>query len=703
MHFNLLHMVLVSVFAFVFEMLSNVLRRPITGLALASISATYSLWFAISELPILMKNEKTIQRIIKSFLLKNAQNLQFENSVFDRAIKNFISTRGIKEAFYRLRSKKISDDVLLFLLLSRQIDFLTDLLDSIKAYKKNSFVEYGGVDAVEILSNIYKSISDLTDLNDKFNYLIYDKDGQNIYLLTRLSYLANELSKELSLADDKSIEKFKRILLHYHWRSENNINSLFFNNYILTMTFLGITRGDFWFFKAFRDNDYPPYLYELKKDELIYLSSMLACFAFNSRNVDDKSKNQITDFMDEPSKGLNSNGFSLRINVANSINSYAHSTNLFEGLKIFIDVGLGLKEHTFDIFPQHKGVFLVDDSSDFNVYLLTKYWLEVLLFHDYIIYSSDDLFNYLNGLPGKHRDIVASVIENRLLNSSGSIDKDMKTPYLDFIFPEHMGESKKVNKLIFDALVKFKNDYNQTKYEESHKPIDDKALQSIKNRVDEIIEENVKVFESNEKLDGGLFKEYIRVLRIEGENDELIPLLEAYLKGFKESIRFAVSRSVSEEVDAISAKKYKYSKEQVDEILNFAPELANDLWVLKYSCTEQQQDRLEKMTISRAEYLPRYSFAKKDGVIFVVEYNKLASMPRKAIDREINEIIDEEYIPTNGLYTFSKYHGSSNGNFLVTREELFNRIKDRVILVPLVIRIAVKVDKTKVKLFKFED
>ena len=232
-HFNLLLMVIVSIFTFIFELATCVFHRPLTSIVLALIAAFYSLLFAITELPILMKSEKTIHRIIRSFLIKNKENLLNENSIFDKAIKNFVLIRGVKEAFNKLRSKDIKDDFLLFLLLSRQNQFLSDYIDYIKAYKENIFVKYNGINIVDVLPNIYSSISDLTDLNDSFNYLIYDKDGQNIYLLTRLSFLVNSLNNELSLSEDKAVEWFKRILLHYHWRNEKNIHSPFFNNYIL--------------------------------------------------------------------------------------------------------------------------------------------------------------------------------------------------------------------------------------------------------------------------------------------------------------------------------------------------------------------------------------------------------------------------------------------------------------------------------------
>lgn len=704
-HFDLLQMVLISIAGFILQMISTILYRPFTSVVLAGVAGAYSLWFAISELPILMKNERTIIRILRGFLVKNAKNLQFENEVFDDAIKNYISTRGIKEAFYNLRSRSISDDALLFQLLNKQNDYLSACSEAVSCYKNNPYMAGNCADLTTILPNIYNNISDLCNLNDEFNYSIYDKEGQSVYLLARLCYLTKKLSKTASFSEETTIDRFKRILLHYHWRSDKTKTPPFINNFIITMVDWNLIekKGSLWFFKALRDNDYPSFHFDFANDQLIFLSVMLSCFVFNSIHVGSDRKEQIDSFMNEETQGLNSDGTPLRKKIVSSIDaifSDGRDNSVLNSLKAVLEIGMSLREHAFDIYPGGMKMVTVDDSVEFSVDLLVKYWFEILLFHEYAAFDVEETYRYLNELPNRHKEVLKRVIEDRLLIDDHKMNNSMKTPFFDFVYGGSMHKTEEPNVSLVKALIKFKDNFNESKYDVEHRPIGIETIKAIKAKEDELIGECISSFNTERKIDKKLFEEYSKNIRLEGENDELIELLGVSLKGLSNEINYIISKGIACKVDRIQRDSYSYTESQVNKILELGPELSNDIWGLELSCNEEQLKKRALLNIENAEYLPRFSFAKRGAVNFKVEYNNLTSMPRKATDAEINQIIDKEYIPINGLYSFSRYKGSKSGSFLVTREELFERIRDRIVFVPIVIRVAVEVDKKRILVFK---
>ena len=710
MHFDLLHMVLVSVVCFVFELFASVLYRPFAGLVLALVAGAYSLLFAVLELPILMKNERTILKILKNYWLKNVTNkTQFKEEVFDDAIKNYVTTRGVKEAFKLFRSKKISDDSTLFMLLSRQNEFLIKCEEKVDCYKTNNFMGVGDTNLTTILPNVYNSIGDLCNLNDEFNYSVFDKNGQDVYLLANLCYLTKNLSQKAGYSQEKTIDRFKRIFWNYHWVFDKTKNAGFIDNLIATMVNWNLTdnkEGNLWFFKAFRDNDYPSLIYEFEKEPLMYVLMMLSCFVFNSVHVGKEVKDRIDRFMDEKTGGLNSDGTPLRKKIADSIDRSFNGDNIdvhFAGLKRFIDIGMNMRQNAFDIYPSGLKFVTVDDSVHFSVNLIIKYWFEILLFHEYVVCDSDDVYERLNKLPENHKEAINRAIEERLLKDGQTIDQNIKTPFFDFVFKGVSRKSSSPNIAIVNALIHFKNEMNTKKYNEIHKSIDDQVLIDIKAKEDQMICEIISAFKTGQNLDKNSFIEYSSTIRLEGESDELIDLLGVSLKQLPHTINSIISSLIKESsIPCIACDDRRYTKEEVEDILELKPEIAKDLWRLKLSCDPNQLERLESFNPKTEAYLPRRSFAKRRAISFEVQYNKLASMPRKATDREVNEIIDNEYIPVNGLYSFSRYKGTKTDSFLVTREDLFEKISDRIVFVPVVIRVAVNVNKDEIIVFEDE-
>ena len=123
---------------------------------------------------------------------------------------------------------------------------------------------------------------------------------------------------------------------------------------------------------------------------------------------------------------------------------------------------------------------------------------------------------------------------------------------------------------------------------------------------------------------------------------------------------------------------------------------------LAYSCDEKQLKAISEMNIEKLFYLPNNSFAKKGAIKINIEYGSDETKPRFLFDRELEEIIDREYVQTNGLYRFSNYK-TYQGSFLVTRDHLKKLLKERIVFVPIVFKMKVITNKKEIMIFDYSD
>ena len=695
-HYNLLHMVLITSFLFAIELMVQILNKSFSAIVISSVVFVYSIIFTILELPILMKSESSAIMIIKKYIKTKRHYSQSESNVFDRLLKNFIIERGIKFVFFELRNKSIKDNNLLGCLLTNQNEFLYKYLNNILVYKKNNYLNDNEEDALFVLKSCFKNLNDLLDLNDEFNYLIFDNSGTNIYHLASLTYCTHKLAAILNYENE--VSNLKRILNLYFWRKDRNDVPTLYINYIATMLAGTLTTGEDWFAKAYRDYDLSPIFADIPEYSLDYLLLMIICFILNSKHILTETKELILSVINEPRKGLNSIGNSWKDMIAKTIENYNYPEKLFFAVEDMMKLSEKLKEHTCDIFPGRVTLFSYDDNVHFSKELVIDYWLQIFLNHPYFYYDKSEIYSFLVNLPVERGDIIAKVFENRYLYNNIQSEKSGSTPFFDLLFDSR---SKKKNLTLENALKDFVAYHNSKMYGKNHQPLSNVILNQLKKQEDKAVFDCISKYSLNKNLAFEPDDIFSRNIWLEGENGDFSSLLDLYLK----ELNFGVNRII----ENILKKKIKinlfdgsnYPDSVITQIIDFKPDLMGEHeWRLKYSCNKEQCDLIDIKNIDSLEFLPNGMFAKNNSISINIMYCSDASTPRFATDEEINNIIDAEYIATNGLYTFSQYKGLNSGSFFVTREDLFAKLKDRIIVVPLILKISVNVDKEKILYFE---
>lgn len=695
-HFNLLHMVLVTSIIFAIELVVQILSKPITAITISAIAFIYAIIFSIFELPILMKNENAAIRIIKSNLNNQSKLTQEESDIYENALKNYIVERGIKDAFSKLNNFSIKDNELLDFLLSKYNDFLVNYINNATVYKENDFLNDNEEDALTVLNSCFKNISDLLDINNYFNYLIFDKDGMNVYHLTRLTFSTHKLSSLLDY--DNEIPRLKRIMNFYYWRKDRKVVPALFVNYISVMMVHSICNGEDWFLKAYRDFDYSSFFSDIPENIMDYFLLMLICYVVNSRYVSPDNKKLIYNLINERKGGLNASGFSWKDTIARSIENHNDPDMLLFALKDFLALSKKLKENSCDIIPDTLSTFSYDDNTHFSVGLIIDYWFQILLFHPYLYFDHKSALVFLKELPIEDGDIIAKVIENRFADYRVDNSGAKPTPFFDILFDPI---AKKSNKTLEDVLNEFLTFHNSRVYEKDHHRLTNDILISLKKQEDEAVKNCLSSYTLNKDIKFEENDVVSRNIWLEGEKEDFTSLLDLYLKELKFSINQVIINTLKHDNVVTLFDGTNYPSNVIEKIIKFKPEtMGKHEWKLNYSCSTEQVEQLKIDDIERVDYIPKGMFAKKNAISINIEYCEKASDPRFATNEEINNIIDTEYVATNGLYTFSQYKGIKNGSFFVTREELFSKLKDRIIIVPLVLKIKVVSDKEKIVYFE---
>ena len=701
--FEFVHMVVIVIALFVLELIARLMNHGIALACISIISLVYALWFALSELPLLMKNERVARYILSHHIQSYEDNdegydhSQTNNNLFYHSIDGIINEKGLKQAFLALKRINLDDSFLASYLLNIKLKYLTDLHKELLVRKDNPYFPALFVDPLIILQESFEDLKGLLSFDGVFNYtLIYD--DMDIYPLIRLTNLLHLLARDLSLDESEEIQEYKHALLSYYWHLDKNNASKLLNNYISILVHQNALCGQTWFLKAFRDYDYLFSYYKIDKYPLVYFAAMILCHAFNSRYVRDDYKMVIQSFMEEKSNGLNTNGFSLRENLAGYIQNSGDSELLFEALGVFISISSQLNRAACDIYPEANRSFLVDDSSSFNTQLVVKYWIEILLFTPSICCDKKTIKLHFDRLCSDYRLIIKDTIEKRFLEENGTMKHDVETPFFIFLFGSSL---RCFNKTVADCLLDLRNTQNLEDYDSNHQPLDDIFIHELELKGEELVASSLESLPVFEKYKDDEVETYSNEFKLEGERDDIYQLFRSCLRELPMSINRIICAKVLSKIHRIALLE-RYSQGDIERILSLKPLYKGDDWRLLYDCSEEQDIRLKELNMVSVDYLPNHTFAAQGGVLFKVPDNGISIAVRRATSQEINDIIDNDYVLSNGLYTFSNYKNPRYGSFLVTREELYKKLFDRVVFVKINATISTKIDPLKILSFKFE-
>lgn len=693
LHFGLVHMLLVSIAIFTVDFVSKLISFNDISFYLIIISIIYSLLFVVLELPILMQNDFSISLVVRGFYKKHYKNLSAfkskdEYDFFDKVLVYLILNQGIKDTFSLLKVKESAKGDVLDYLLVKQNEFLFNYREEIILRKKNNCLD---VDACNsIVNRAYTNLIDLFAIANDFNYLIFDKTGQQTYHLTRTTYVLHDILTTIGADEEIEEKQLFSVIYNYLLNIDGANESVLYNNYLISMSTTSLSSGDVWFVKALRDFDYSPLFYGFDNYLLFYFLTIHMCFIVHSDMVSKETKDKIMSFLNEKSKGINSDGQSFIDKIRRTLDNLNNHEELITGLDKILNLYASINSVVCDVHPKMMAVYTYDDNVHFSEGLIIDYWIDLIVYHPYFYMSSDDCFELLSKMGSDNQRLVASTLGHRWFDNDKL--KENKQPlFLTFLYGDR--EKANPNEAVINGLIRFRDKYNKDKHEKEYKPLTDETLIGIKEEVDDSVIKSIKDLRLPGHVDTKGEKELYYWLRIEGNDIE--HLLKMYLSRLKDSMQELIKKMIGESIKRKSFGDYKYNQKDVDAIISFKPDFSSENHRLSYSCNPEQLEEVKKLTIIKVSYLPSDTYSKVNAVEATIEYVKDLTVPRFATREEIEKIIDKEYTMSNGLYRFSDYKGDYANSFLVTRDELKQLLIRRIVFLPIVIRVAIRINNQK--------
>lgn len=705
-YYDFLTMIIDAVVIFILYTVCKLTDAKLSTLILEGISVFYAIYYCCTEMPVLTQNDKRIIAIIKYNYYKNTQ-INYEFSRFEKqenltiAISQLVFEKGIKCTYLTLKKKehnsKLLDD-----LLSIQNNLLFDAVDDAPYLKTNNVSEYKNLD-INLTTAIDTCFSDLEDLlsfNKDFNIEEIYGSKDKVYLMTRCLFCLHRICNTFNLKDKEKSKLYGilyRLVTISDKDDDRNKWRYSFMNSMITNTLPG---GDFWFAESLRDYDYPGFIFSFDGNSagffyLIYCFYLTKASAFMSQQTKDK----ISAFVNEPSRGLNSDGVSWKAYAKRGI-EMCKDDFAITFINSLMKIYTSSPDSLFYVYKRDAGFIGSNIEDNFDKRFLFNVWLEVILFNPYIRANGDLLIKTIDNFSEDDKHIFINLLSTEWIKNN-ELSKTNEVGFLSFIGLDVDTSLNFGNKEAIGLLCKYREKYlkdieKQKIKEEEPNDLDKykKLLQMYFNdgmKDNLLIDKNLSV--SSEK------KLYIS-LRLPAEG------IDSIIEQYKNQLRNFFDNFIREKILEIlkptfTIKGYTLSQEEADKVIKFKPTMtSSDEYI--FNGTKVKQESLSKMKKIGNGYLPRMLFIKDGGIVANFEYDDKNSQFRTLNEKEINYIIDNEFTQINGLYKYGRYGKDDINSILISREELYEFLSKTICYSVIVFKAKVKFNPKKILWIKHQ-
>ena len=671
--FNFFEMFLIDILLFSFYLTCAVTDYRICLLAIDIISLCYSLWFAIQEIPLLSKNKKYTRHVAKKIIQRN--NYDFDkkskDSDLERIIQSIYFESGLKETYLLLKRKENNVNVLNYLL-DTNINFLNECIENKDYLMSSKELNLNNINVLDAIKFSFNSIMEIFHFNEDFDIIEINKDRD-------CSYQIFNIIKNLNIICDYSqnkvkFEKFVDDLLDLlvFNQSKGETYDKFKIKIINKIVFNSLPNNtDFSFLKIINSKGFFESNLIGIRSYSIYISILLYYLCnINDKQIESIARSFIIKKPDENSKSINP----FYVNFVNSIDSLT-----------FKDLVKYLKE-ILDYFEFEKELIINANSIlyKFSKIIIMNCWLELVFFRDFNNFNLENDFKEIESLKPEDQILLANLLNNAWFDITNFKYKLNNSSYLNFY------ELNVLNNPYSKITSKFKN----WKQDEILNNLQEK----YKNNKDKIIKEKLLII-----------KPILKSILNELPNKIGLPkkdFNDKSIRAYKAEKLIINTKDLNETKNIIEGLTIEKFLKKIQEILTnktFKPkkfnsnEIINDKF--KYTTNNlesyQKMDKiLEKVKITKIYVNGKYLFWKEDGIIFNPINNESFVYLEYLNDTEINQIIDNKYTITNGLYKFTD--DSSSNSIFISREKLFEKIKINYFKIVFIVEYYLKIDESKI-------
>lgn len=282
---------------------------------LEGISFIYAIVFSVQDISILVRSKSVVKGVLKHrYLRKGKEGELFKetaNDSFETIVLNILMKEGIKTAFETLKRHSANPYDLVDYLLDKQNRYFRNVEENMAKNQPNKVDLLGEVSITEIIDRGYDNIRIVIsgELDKKLNPVELQK---RYYALTGPLFKLHRLCGALGL-EAKEKDKVNALVSYYGIYSASDFDNPIGISVIVYMLANTLNKGDPWFLKLLRDNDWLPMeLFQFGEQPI----GFFACMLMNHLSIKsiwiDNEKQAIEAVLDEKSKGLNADGSKWR-------------------------------------------------------------------------------------------------------------------------------------------------------------------------------------------------------------------------------------------------------------------------------------------------------------------------------------------------------------------------------------------------------
>lgn len=690
--YNFFDMMILTILILTVFSIVTIFSFVITVWILSIVSIVYSIVFLNQEIPILIRDDKKIKKIIRNNIHKNIKEITFEvlpNEVSMLiALQNLLLTEGVISAYKVLETgNRDRNRVYLDKLLSLQNEYLFGYIDNHTLVIESLTSQYKNIEILQAIDTAIKNINDIIGLNEQLNILEIYGDEEHFYHITRSLFSLHRILTELKF-EKKFKNEFSGIVVNIFMKikfgkTSESINRFLYKilNAMITNT---VSKNELWFMEILRDSSFGDTFSVYGSDE--YMAFISIYFYYLNKlesRVPEDFKQIIEEFINQPSRGLNSNGESWG-QIFNHKLQYMSPEEITSILPKMLSI-FDCNNNSFTWYePPFHGVRSATISGDhtFSKELIMNWWVGFVLtdvnLHAHG-YNSETILQ-LPKLNKNNADIFAVEL-NKHWFEYDQLKTGITLPIAEFYGAKEKVESYMERSELVTSLKNFKNDQlkEQIVKEIQEHQVTPAALEKHKIVLAEGLNKAIEEFSAlDTSID--LSKEELKYFGILFDTRWSEALVESYAEKMPESLSRLIHDDFSED-EFVEQKKKEIKKYDVDilkQIVSFKP-TARYAYIYDFSATGEKLKLIEeinKIPLGEKLWVPHDLFIRNKAIAVNFEYVESESFVRKLTLDEINVIADRDYKLVNGLY---KYVEGANGDksILLSREELLKIVSDK--------------------------
>lgn len=702
-YFGFYHAILISCVAFACNILLKQLGLGISLFFLEVIAFIYCLIFILQDVPVLARSGRKIEKLLRNYYKKIASeehfNLDNKHEVFTRMVANMLLTSGVKNTFCALNSTTIDENKLIYDLLEIQNDYLHDIKCNVSGRQFAGAENYYENSVIRIVNTAYDNIDILA-----FSTCIPFYEGKLTHEQRQMvaSSILNlhKICKSLELQENEH----RRIvaMLSRSWPCQKNYanqNAGFV--IVLLIAFSTINDGEAWFLRLLRDSiDGLDYLFSCENPLGFYISMIIHFFA-NEHFLIDKGE-EIKAFLDEPAKGVNSDGSSWKIMMKRKMDD-VRTEQAFDWLPWFWSCYEATGEAT-RWYHGNKKRTSFDANDFFTIKNVVHDWLIMLCNSCGKNFTKTEFNSFVDSLNDVQRRAIAEELSNNWTERD-LVKSNNKIPFLTFFGLVSRNESiaNLVGSYLKEAMIEYPQRYYSDKLNESlkNKQNLEQMSSDVRKGMQDIIINN-PFFDASIGIDGA----EERSIRFKFSIDHQGKWLKRILDNFSERIKRVLENEVLQKVPAITIPKGELEEQTKMRVLNFDPcYITKDNWLFNTLEPEFRRILRKGRKILKIDDIGDISniCVKEKGIRLNAILEEGHAAVRELRDDEMVDIFANDCANLeDGNFRYLGLAGQQTENIALPKGELEQYIRATVFYVDLKYRCKVELAPEKIMRMKWE-